>query len=146
MGPPTSSTPGVWERTRSSSSPPPFRRHNWLSSSSWPPSIGLDALVEVHDEGEADVALSAGATIVGVNQRDLFTFEVDPARAERVARALPAGVTRVAESGIRTGDDARRLADAGFDAILVGESLVVAADPALAVRQLRAAAGTRVGT
>jgi indole-3-glycerol phosphate synthase len=108
--------------------------------------VGLDALVEVHDEAEADVALTAGATFIGVNQRDLFTFEVDPARAARVARALPAGVTRVAESGVRSGEDARRLADAGFDAILVGESLVLAADPAVAVRQLRAAAGARVGS
>lgn len=107
--------------------------------------VGLDALVEVHDEAEVDVALTAGGTLVGVNQRDLVTFEVDPARAERIARVLPAGVTRVAESGIRNGDDARRLVDAGFDAILVGESLVVAPDPAAAVRQLRAGAGARVG-
>ncbi|MST35233.1 indole-3-glycerol-phosphate synthase TrpC, partial [Acidimicrobiaceae bacterium USS-CC1] len=62
--------------------------------------VGLDALVEVHDEEEAGAALAAGATLVGVNQRDLVTFEVDTARAERVARALPAGVTRVAESGV----------------------------------------------
>jgi indole-3-glycerol phosphate synthase len=107
--------------------------------------VGLDPLVEVHDEAEAEAALGAGATLVGVNQRDLFTFEVDPARAERVARALPAGVTRVAESGIRSGDDARRLADAGFDAVLVGEALVLSADPASAVRWLRAGAAARAG-
>jgi indole-3-glycerol phosphate synthase len=107
--------------------------------------VGLDALVEVHDEAEAVAALAAGATLVGVNQRDLVTFEVDPARAERVARALPAGVTRVAESGIRHGEDARRVADAGFDAVLVGETLVLSADPAAAVRQLRVGAAAPAG-
>jgi indole-3-glycerol phosphate synthase len=99
--------------------------------------LGIDALVEVHDEDEAERALAAGATLVGVNQRDLVTFEVDTARAERVVKALPATVTRVAESGIRDADDARRVADAGFDAVLVGESLVTSADPAAAVRALR---------
>lgn len=102
-------------------------------------SIGLDALVEVHDETEADKALSVGATMVGVNQRDLVTFEVDTDRARRVAAALPAGVVAVAESGIRDGDDVVRLADAGFAAVLVGETLVRAADPAMAVAGLRAA-------
>lgn len=98
--------------------------------------VGLDALVEVHDEAEAETALAAGATLVGVNQRDLFTFEVDTDRARRVARALPDGVTRVAESGIRDSDDVRRLADAGFAAVLVGETLVRAADPSAAVGEL----------
>jgi indole-3-glycerol phosphate synthase len=99
--------------------------------------VGLDALVEVHDEAELERALSAGATLVGVNQRDLLTFEVDTSRAERVAGAMPDGVVKVAESGIRGPDDARRLAAAGFDAVLVGESLVTAPDPAAAVRELR---------
>ena len=99
--------------------------------------VGLDALVEVHDEVELDVALSAGATMVGVNQRDLVTFEVDTGRAERVVSAIPGGVVKVAESGIRGGADARRLADAGFDAVLVGESLVSSPDPAAAIRGLR---------
>lgn len=99
--------------------------------------LGLDALVEVHDEDEAETALAAGATLVGVNQRDLYSFEVDTARAERVAKVLPAGVTAVAESGIRTPDDAARLAAAGFDAVLVGEALVTSADPAAAVAALR---------
>lgn len=98
--------------------------------------VGLDALVEVHDEDEAEVALVAGATVIGVNQRDLFTFEVDTERARRVGASLPAHVTRVAESGIGDGDDVRRLADAGFDAVLVGETLVRAADPAAAVAGL----------
>src|SRR5579859_686511 len=99
--------------------------------------VGLDALVEVHDELELDVALSAGATMVGVNQRDLVTFEVDTGRAERVVSAIPGGVVKVAESGIRGGADARRLADAGFDAVLVGESLVSSPDPAAVIRGLR---------
>ncbi len=104
--------------------------------------IGIDALVEVHDEAEAETALSAGATLIGVNQRDLYTFEVDIDRARRVAAALPDHVTRVAESGIRNGDDVRKLADAGFSAVLVGETLVRAVDPAAAVRGLIT---TRVG-
>jgi indole-3-glycerol phosphate synthase len=108
-------------------------------------SVGLDALVEVHDEAEAERALAAGATLIGVNQRDLVTFEVDTDRAERVARILPSGVLRVAESGIRDGEDVRRLAAAGFDAVLVGEALVVAADPAAALRELRSGAGARAG-
>ena len=100
--------------------------------------IGLDVLVEVHDESELDVAIEAGATLVGVNQRDLVTFEVDHDRAARMASAIPAEVVKVAESGVRGGDDARRLADVGYDAILVGESLVTAADPAAALTALRA--------
>lgn len=103
--------------------------------------LGLTALVEVHDEPELEIALEAGATVVGVNQRDLLTFEVDHARAERVGRAIPDGVVKVAESGIRGADDARRLAAAGFDALLVGETLVTATDPAAALASLRVAAG-----
>ncbi|HWE54339.1 MAG TPA: indole-3-glycerol phosphate synthase TrpC [Acidimicrobiales bacterium] len=98
--------------------------------------VGLDALVEVHDESEAEVALAAGATMIGVNQRDLTSFEVDTDRARRVGAALPDHVVRVAESGIRDADDVRVLADAGFDAILVGETLVRSADPAAAVAGL----------
>jgi indole-3-glycerol phosphate synthase len=101
--------------------------------------LGIDALVEVHDETEAAAALDAGATLVGVNQRDLVTFEVDTTRAERVAAALPSGVVKVAESGIRGPQDVARLAEAGFDAVLVGESLVTSPDPAAAVAALREA-------
>jgi indole-3-glycerol phosphate synthase len=99
--------------------------------------VGLDALVEVHDETELGHAMAAGATLVGVNQRDLVTFEVDSRRAVRIAAAIPDGVVKVAESGIDGPEDARRLADAGFDAVLVGESLVTSADPTAAVRALR---------
>jgi indole-3-glycerol phosphate synthase len=98
--------------------------------------VGLDAILEVHDEDELATALVAGARIIGVNQRDLATFEVDPARAERVARAIPDSVLRVAESGIRNHADARRMADAGYDAVLVGEALVTSSDPAAAIRAL----------
>jgi indole-3-glycerol phosphate synthase len=100
--------------------------------------LGLDVLVEVHDETELERALAVGAGLVGVNQRDLVTFEVDTTRAVRVGRAMPHDVVRVAESGIRGPDDAAALAAAGFHAVLVGESLVTAGDPAAAVRALRA--------
>lgn len=98
--------------------------------------VGLDALVEVHDEAEAESALAVGATLIGVNQRDLHTFEVDSGRARRVAEALPAEATLVAESGIRDADDVAALSDAGFHAVLVGETLVRSADPAGAVAGL----------
>ena len=98
--------------------------------------LGLDALVEVHDERELEVAMSAGATLVGVNQRDLVTFEVDHDRAVRMAKVIPDGVVTIAESGVRGRDDAAGLADAGYDAILVGETLVTAADPSATLRGL----------
>jgi indole-3-glycerol phosphate synthase len=99
--------------------------------------VGLDALVEVHDEAELQRALAVDATLVGVNQRDLVTFAVDTDRAVRVAPAMPAGVVRVAESGVRGPEDAARLAAAGYHAVLVGESLIRAEDPATAVARLR---------
>jgi indole-3-glycerol phosphate synthase len=99
--------------------------------------IGLEVLVEIHDEAELDVALRAEASIVGVNQRDLVTFEVDHQRAVRMAGLIPGEVVRVAESGVRNRDDASSLRRAGYDAVLVGESLVTAADPAAAIADLR---------
>ena len=101
--------------------------------------IGLDVLVEVHDEAELGRALAVGATLVGVNQRDLVTFEVDAERAVRVSAAMPPEIVRVAESGVRGPDDAARLAAAGFHAVLVGESVVTAADRVASVTALRAA-------
>jgi len=98
--------------------------------------LGLAAVVEVHDERELERALAAGARIVGVNQRDLRTFQVDPERACALATEIPADVIAVAESGIRDAADARRLADAGYDAILVGEALVRAEDRAARLRDL----------
>jgi indole-3-glycerol phosphate synthase len=99
--------------------------------------IGLDALVEVHDERELEVALGVGATLVGVNQRDLVTFEVDNDRAARMAAAIPDGIVKVAESGVRGGDDARALHDAGYHAVLVGETLVTATDPIRTIHELK---------
>ncbi len=101
--------------------------------------LGLDALVETHDEAEVERALAVGANLIGVNQRDLVTFEVDTARAVRVASAIPAGVVSVAESGITGPADLPPLVDAGFDAVLVGESLVRSGDPRAAVDALRGA-------
>ncbi|MBS1849037.1 MAG: indole-3-glycerol phosphate synthase TrpC [Actinobacteria bacterium] len=98
--------------------------------------LGMDALVETHDEAEVERALAVGASLIGVNQRDLATFEVDTDRAVRVAAVIPTHVVRVAESGIRGVDDATRLADAGYDAVLVGESVVTAPDPRGAVAAL----------
>jgi indole-3-glycerol phosphate synthase len=100
--------------------------------------LGLAALVEVHDAAEVDAALAAGARIVGVNNRDLRTMAVDLAASERLLPALPAGVRGVAESGVRTADDARRLRSAGAVNLLVGEALVRARDPgALIVEMCR---------
>lgn len=98
---------------------------------------GLDALVEVHTTEEASRAVDAGATFVGVNNRDLNTFDVDLATAEKIAPLLEGVSTTVAESGIFGPDDARRMADAGYDAVLVGEALVKAGDPAALVTALR---------
>jgi len=101
----------------------------------------------VHDEAEVGRALAVGATLIGVNQRDLVSFEVDTARAVRLAPTLPDGVVRVAESGIAGPEDAAVLADAGYHAVLVGEHLVRATDPAAAVLALRrAATGSARGT
>ena len=99
--------------------------------------LEFDALVEVHDEAELVRAVEAGADLIGVNQRDLVTFAVDTARAVRLAPLMPDGVVRVAESGIVGPADARVLAEAGYHAVLVGESLVTADDPRRAVAALR---------
>lgn len=98
--------------------------------------LGLDALVEVHDEAEMERAAAAGAEIIGINNRDLRTFQVDLAVTERLAPHAPAGALLVGESGIFTAEDAARLTAAGVDAILVGESLIVAPDRSAAVRSL----------
>ena len=92
--------------------------------------LGLDVLIEVHDEDEAERAMALNGALVGVNQRDLRTFEVDTERAKRVAASLPADVVRVAESGIGGPGDIPELVGAGFQAVLVGESLVKHSGPA----------------
>jgi indole-3-glycerol phosphate synthase len=99
--------------------------------------LGLDALVEVHNEHEVTAALEAGARLVGVNHRDLTTFEVDVGLTERLRPLVPSEVVVVAESGIHTAADARRMRDAGADAILVGEALMRATDAAGLLRELR---------
>ncbi len=99
--------------------------------------VGLDVLVEIHDEAELDHAMAAGADLVGVNQRDLVTFEVDHERAIRMASVIPEGVIGVAESGVRGRTDALALAEAGYAAVLVGETLVTSGDPVAALRAMR---------
>ncbi len=99
--------------------------------------LSLDVLVEIHDEAELERALLIDADLIGVNQRDLVTFEVDTDRAVRLAPKLPAGVVRVAESGVQGPRDATLLAEAGYHAVLVGESLVKAGSRADAVAALR---------
>ncbi|HUX04159.1 MAG TPA: indole-3-glycerol phosphate synthase TrpC [Acidimicrobiales bacterium] len=101
---------------------------------------GLDALVEVHDELDLRRALAAGASLIGVNQRDLRTFEVDPQRAAALARTLPDEVTKVAESGIAHVGDVRRVAEAGFHAVLVGETFVRATHREALVREFASVA------
>lgn len=100
--------------------------------------LGLDVLVEVHDEPELERAAAAGAEIVGVNNRDLRDFSVDLARTERLLGAMPAGATVVSESGISSPEQLRRLQGLGVDAVLVGETLMRAPDPAQALSALRA--------
>jgi indole-3-glycerol phosphate synthase len=97
---------------------------------------GLDALVEVHTMAEAEVAAAAGASLVGVNARDLTTLEVDPNRFAEVRQRLPAGTVLVAESGISDRAGVQAAADAGADAVLVGEALVRSDDPTTALRVL----------
>jgi indole-3-glycerol phosphate synthase len=100
--------------------------------------LGLAALVEAHDEPELARALDLGARIVGVNARDLATFDENLAGVAHLAATIPSDVVAVAESAIRSIDDAARMAAAGFDAVLVGELLVKAADPTATVRGLAA--------
>jgi indole-3-glycerol phosphate synthase len=98
--------------------------------------IGFDALVEVHDGDELERALAADARLVGVNNRDLRTLAVSLETSLALAPRIPDAVVAVAESGIRSGADLRRLREAGFDACLVGEHLMAAPDPGAALRQL----------
>jgi indole-3-glycerol phosphate synthase len=95
---------------------------------------GLDAVVEVHDGDEAKRSLDCGARIIGVNQRNLHTFDVDRDNAARVIQSLPASVVTVCESGLGSAADVARAAEAGFDAVLVGEAFVTATDVAETVR------------
>ena len=98
--------------------------------------LGLTALVEVHDEPEAERAVDLGATLVGVNARNLKTLDVDPATFAKLAPLLPGDVVKVAESGISGPDDVRRRVAEGADVVLVGEALVRDGDPEAAVRAM----------
>lgn len=100
-------------------------------------SVGLDVLVETHTEQEVDRALAMDFHIVGVNNRDLATFTTDLATAERIAPRVLGRAITVGESGVSTIDGARRMRVAGFDAILVGEALVRADDPAALISELK---------
>lgn len=102
-------------------------------------SLGMTALVEVHDEEETERALDAGATVIGVNNRNLKTLEVDRGTFARLAPRIPDGIVRIAESGVRGPHDVLEFARAGADAVLVGESLVTGGDPRSAVADLVAA-------
>lgn len=99
-------------------------------------SLWLQALVEVHNEEEMEIALTAGAEIIGINNRDLRTFETDISVTERLASRVPRGKILVSESGIHSHDDLVRLRRVGVHAVLVGEALVTAADPGAKVREL----------
>ena len=92
--------------------------------------LGLESLVEVHDERDLDIALEAGANIIGVNNRDLKSFNIDLQTSEVLRPKIPASIITVSESGISTPEDARRMKDLGYHAILVGEALVKSSDPA----------------
>jgi len=102
----------------------------------WARQSGLAALVEVHDEAEVKTAIRAGARIIGVNHRDLNTFDVDLTLTERLRPHVPDGVLLVAESGIHGPADARRMREAGADAVLVGELLMRSADPGATIKAL----------
>ena len=97
----------------------------------------MEALVEVHGDSELDPAIASGASIIGVNNRDLRTFEVTLDTSVRLAERIPEGVVRVAESGIHSQDDIRRLQAVGYQAFLIGEHLMRSPDPAAAVRALQ---------
>lgn len=98
--------------------------------------VGIEPFVEVHSEAELKVALGAGARVIGINHRDLRTFQIDPALAEQLVPKIPSGKIIVAESGIQTAGDVQRMKRLGVHALLIGEALMTAPDPAAKVREL----------
>jgi len=99
--------------------------------------LGMDSLVEAHSEYELEKAMDAGAEIIGINNRDLDTFQVDLQTSVRLIKHLPDRIVSVSESGVGSREDVLRLAEAGFRAVLVGESLMRAPDPGAALRRLK---------
>jgi indole-3-glycerol phosphate synthase len=118
---------------------PPARLHDLMSAGA---AIGLEILVEVRDEKELDLALSLNANLIGVNNRNLETLEIDAGTSVRILPLVPRGVVAVAESGVKSAADVKRLAAAGADAVLVGSELSGASDPESAVRSLTGIART----
>jgi indole-3-glycerol phosphate synthase len=96
----------------------------------------MEALVETHNRAEIEIALESGASVIGINNRNLADMTVDLATTERLRAFIPAPVVVVSESGIKNSGDSRRLRECGVDAVLVGETLVTAIDPAAALRSL----------
>jgi indole-3-glycerol phosphate synthase len=105
----------------------------------------LEVLVEIRDEHELELALSAGATMIGVNNRNLETLEIDASTSDRLIPLIPADVVAIAESGVASRADVERYAAVGADAVLVGSSISAAADPAAAVRALTGVASRARG-
>jgi indole-3-glycerol phosphate synthase len=105
--------------------------------------LGLELLIEIREEGELDRALEAGATMIGVNNRDLESLVIDPTTAERLVPRIPSSIVAIAESGMKTRADVERYAACGADAVLVGSSISGAADPSAATRTLAAVPRSR---
>ena len=98
--------------------------------------LGIEPFVEVHSAAELTVALSAGAHVIGINHRDLRTLTLDPALSEQLVPRVPSGKLVVAESGVQTAEDIKRLKRLGVQAVLIGEALMLAPDPAAKIREL----------
>ncbi|WP_026487251.1 indole-3-glycerol phosphate synthase TrpC [Caldanaerobius polysaccharolyticus] len=100
-------------------------------------SLGLDCLVEVHDEQEVDIAVESGADIIGINNRDLRDFTVNLKNTEKLIKKIPDDVVKVSESGIKTSDDIRYLRSMGVDGVLIGETFMRSADVISAIKELK---------
>jgi indole-3-glycerol phosphate synthase len=112
---------------------PPSRLEELISAGN---DVGIEIVVEVRDERELDIALSSGARLIGVNNRNLETLEIDPDTSLRILPLIPSDVVAIAESGVRSIQDVERVAGAGADAVLVGTVLSASSDPEAAVRSL----------
>jgi indole-3-glycerol phosphate synthase len=98
--------------------------------------VGLEPLVEVHGEDDVHAAMDAGASVIGINSRDLRTFQVDLKLIERLRSKIPSGKTVVAESGLQTAEDVKRMKQLGVNAVLIGEALMTAPEPAAKIKEL----------